>query len=241
MWTVREVEKITGVSVRALHHYDAIGLLKPRAVTDAGYRMYDEACLARLGQILLLRELEFPLRDIRQILDDPHYDRNAALSGQLEQLRLRKERLENLIAFVENIQKTGVYPMNFQVFDKKKLDDYAAEAKKRWGAGDTWREYEAKTADYSEQTRSALAQEMMLLFAGFGALRGRSAADAEVQAQVKKLQDFITEHYYTCTKPILSGLGELYRAEGELRDNIDRAGGGGTAQLAADAIAVYCR
>ena len=74
MKTVHEVSRISGVSVRTLHHYDAIGLLKPTAVTEAGYRLYDDAVLARLQNILLYRELEFPLKEIKAILDHPEFD-----------------------------------------------------------------------------------------------------------------------------------------------------------------------
>ena len=77
--TIHEVSKLAGVSVRTLHHYDAIGLLPPTALTEAGYRLYDDTALARLQFILLFRELEFPLKDIKRILDDPTFDQSAAL------------------------------------------------------------------------------------------------------------------------------------------------------------------
>ena len=97
MMTVHEVSELTGVSVRALHHYDQLGLLKPAEVTEAGYRLYDEGSLTRLQRILLFRELQFPLKDIGAILDSPTFDRNRALDQQIQLLELRKEHLENLI------------------------------------------------------------------------------------------------------------------------------------------------
>lgn len=241
MKTVHEVSKQTGVSVRTLHHYDAIGLLKPSAVTEAGYRLYDEDSLVRLGQILLFKELDFPLREIRTILERPEFDREAALQQQIGLLQLKKERLENLIAFAEKIKETGVYQMEFEVFDRQKQERYAAEAKKLWGGTDAYREYCEKTAETSEEQQSALASEMMAIFASFGAMRDRSPEDAQVQALVKGLQAFITEHYYTCTKKILAGLGQMYAAGGEMTDNIDAAGGEGTAVFASRAIEAYCR
>ena len=93
MKTVKEVSLLTGVSVRALHHYDAIGLLKPAKVTEAGYRLYDTASLERLQQILLFRELEFPLKEIKAILESPDFDRNKALEQQISLLELKKEHL----------------------------------------------------------------------------------------------------------------------------------------------------
>ena len=93
MRTVHEVSKLTGVSIRTLQYYDKIGLLSPAERTEAGYRLYDDAALERLGQILLFRELEFPLAEIRDILDAPDFDRDLALRQQIDLLTLKKERL----------------------------------------------------------------------------------------------------------------------------------------------------
>ena len=112
MLTVHEVSQKTGVSIRALHHYDAMGLLRPTQVTEAGYRLYDDTALERLQQILLFRELQFPLKEIAEIIDSPDFDRKTALDQQIRLLELRKERLENLIAFARNCRKTGVNDMS---------------------------------------------------------------------------------------------------------------------------------
>ena len=97
MMTVNEVSKLTGVSARTLHYYDTIGLLKPAQMTESGYRLYDDAALERLQSILLFRELQFPLKEIRNILDSPNFDRNKALDQQITLLRMKKEHIENLI------------------------------------------------------------------------------------------------------------------------------------------------
>ena len=97
MRTVKEVSKLSGVSVRTLHHYDAIGLLKPTAVTASGYRLYDVTALRRLQSILLFRELGFPLKEIRTILDRPGFDQRAALEQQIHLLELQQKRLGELI------------------------------------------------------------------------------------------------------------------------------------------------
>ena len=114
MKTVHEVSRISGVSVRTLHHYDAIGLLKPTAVTEAGYRLYDDAALARLQNILLYRELEFPLKEIKAILDHPEFDEKTALRQQIKLLELRQKRLERLLFLAREMMKTGVRPMNLK-------------------------------------------------------------------------------------------------------------------------------
>lgn len=106
MKTVKEVSRITGVSVRTLHHYDAIGLLKPTAVTEAGYRLYDDAALKRMQSILLFRELQFPLKDIKRILDAPDFDPMTALAQQVRLLEMQREHLEQLISHAREIQQT---------------------------------------------------------------------------------------------------------------------------------------
>ena len=120
MMTIHEVSRLAGVSVRTLHHYDAIGLLLPTALTEAGYRLYDDTALARLQSILLFRELEFPLKDIKRILDDPNFDQAAALEDQIKLLELRRKQLGKLIALARETLKTGVTPMNFDAFDKSR-------------------------------------------------------------------------------------------------------------------------
>lgn len=243
MKTVNQVCRATGVSARTLHHYDSIGLLAPTEVTEAGYRLYDEAALERLGQIMLFKELGFPLGEIREILAAPGFDRDLALEQQIGLLKLQKERLEGIISLAENIRAKGVYTMDFKAFDKEKIENYAAEAKKKWGATDAYREFSEKTAGYSDGKLALLGGEMMELFREFGALREAAAdsASPEAQAQTEKLRGFITEHYYTCTKQILAGLGQMYAAGGEMTENIDAAGGEGTAAFAAAAITEYCK
>ena len=108
MRTVKEVSKITGVSVRTLHHYDAIGLLKPTKVTEAGYRMYDDTALSRLQNILLFRELQFPLKEIKEILDSPDFDPSEAIAQQIRLLELQYKHLGELLAFAREIQSKGV-------------------------------------------------------------------------------------------------------------------------------------
>ncbi|MCQ2420375.1 MAG: MerR family transcriptional regulator [Clostridia bacterium] len=241
MMSVHEVSKLAGVSVRTLHHYDAIGLLPPAAVTDAGYRLYDEESLARLQDILLFRELEFPLKEIKSILGSPDFDRQEALTRQTALLTIRKERLEQLIAFAQALVQKGNDNLNFSAFDQTKLKQYEEQAKNTWGETDAYKEYEQKTAQTAEADRKQLARQMMQLMADFGSIKARSPADPTVQEKVQQLRDFITANYYTCTKPILSGLGQMYAVGGEMTENIDAAGGAGTGAFIAAAIREYCR
>ena len=128
--------------------------------------------------------------------------------------------------------------MDYSAFDTEKIDRYAREAKEKWGQTQAYREYEAKTAGKDmKDTGDAL----MDIFREFGEIRHLSPASSEAQVLVAKLQAFITEHYYTCTRQILFGLGQMYAAPGEMNENIDKAGGKGTGEYARDAIAIYCK
>lgn len=241
MKTVNEVSRLTGVSIRTLHYYDEIGLLHPTQVTDAGYRLYDDTALEKLQHIMLFRELEFPLKEIKEIVDNPNFDRNKALEQQIKLLTLKKEHIENLIIYARGIHLMGVKDMDFSAFDTKKMDEYAAQAKANWGDTDAYKEYEKKTEGMSKEQKNGLGIEMMEIFKEFGQLLAANPGEAPVQAQVKKLQDYITEHFYTCTYEILSGLGKMYAAGGSMTENIDKAGGKGTAEFVSKAIEIYCK
>ena len=240
MMTVNEVSKLAGVSIRTLHYYDKIGLLHPTGVTESGYRQYDDTALGRLQQILLFRELEFPLKEIKDILDSDGFDREKALEQQIELLTLKKEHLENLITFAREIKLTGVNKMDFKVFDKTKIDEYAKQAKEQWGGTEAYAEFEQKSKERGEEETKQSLVEFMQLFAEFGKLKDKKPEEEVVQMQVKKTQDYITEHFYKCTNEILQGLGKMYAADGEFKENIDHAGGEGCAQFVSEAIAVYC-
>ena len=241
MMTVNEVSRLTGVSVRTLQYYDRIGLLPPAARTEAGYRLYDEETLGILREILLYRELEFPLKDIARIMKSPSYDRSEALRQQAELLELRRQHIEDLIRMTREIQNNGGNNMDFSAFDTSKIDEYAAEAKAKWGKTDAYAEYEKKSEGRSKNEEQDLGKGLMDILAAFGTMKDKGADAPETQEQVKKLQAYITEHYYNCTKQILAGLGQMYAAGGEFTENIDAAGGKGTAEFVAKAIEGYCK
>ena len=156
--TVNEVSKLSGVSIRTLHYYDQIGLLPPTEIAENGYRLYDDTALERLQEILLFRELEFPLDDIQRILQSPDFDRNKALTQQIALLTLKKEHLENLITFASGLKLTGGKTMDFKAFDTHKLDEYAKEAKKQWGQTPAYQEFEKKSKGRSKQQEQEIAR-----------------------------------------------------------------------------------
>ena len=241
MRTVKEVSDLTGVSIRALHHYDAIDLLRPTQITESGYRLYDDRAMERLQMILLFKELKFPLKEIKEVLDSPAFDRGKALDQQIELLTLQKEHIQNLIDLARGIRMLGVKRLlDFQAFDTRKIDEYAREAKASWGKTEAYREFEEKAKLRSPGEEQRLSEEMMDIFRQFGALQGEGAQSAKVQALVKKLRDFITENFYQCTPEILRCLGKMYAGDGRFTVSIDEVGGEGTARFAEQAIEVYC-
>ncbi len=241
MRTVKEVSELAGVSIRTLHHYDAIGLLRPTRTTESGYRLYDETALERLQSILLFRELKFSLKEIKEILDSPTFDRNRALEQQIELLRLQKEHIENLIDLARGIYVMGVKSLDFSAFDTKKIDEYAAQAKATWGKTDAYREYEEKDRNRSPQQRKVVIDSLMGIFREFGTVRTLAPEAPEVQALVEKLRQFITTNFYVCTLEIFQSLGTMYGGGGSMTENIDEAGGEGTGAFVAKAISIYCQ
>ena len=241
MMTVHEVSRLTGVSIRTLQYYDRIGLLPPDGYTQAGYRLYDEQALERLQQILLFRELEFSLKEIGEILDSPCFDRDRALEQQIALLTLKKEHLENLIDLARGMKTKGESEMDFAAFDTRKIEEYAVRAKASWGSTPEFKEFEQKSEGRTAEDSLELGKKMMGLFARLGTLKAEDPASQGVQLLIGELQNFISEHFYTCSDKVLSGLGEMYAGGGEMTENIDRAGGKGTAAFVREAIRIYCR
>ena len=121
MRTVKEVSELTGISVRTLHYYDEIGLFEPTVVSEAGYRLYDDKALERLQQILFFREFDMPLKEIKNIMENPDLDKNRMLQSQKQVLVLKKERLERIIASIDDILK-GENKMDFEIFSKADIE-----------------------------------------------------------------------------------------------------------------------
>lgn len=243
---INEIAKLAGISVRTLHYYDEIDLLKPSFVDEQnGYRFYDEDSLKCLQEILFYRELDFPLKTIAEILSSPNYDRSKAFSEQLHLLTLKKQRLERMINLLENAVK-GENIMDLNIFDNSEYDNarqkYAQEAKEKWGSTDAFKESEQKTASYSDEKWNTINSEMDSIINEFSeCMKSGTDAYAETaQNLVKKWQNYITDNYYNCTKEILSGLGIMYVNDERFKNNIDKHGNG-TAQFMTDAIAAYCK
>ena len=160
---------------------------------------------------------------------------------QIHLLELKKERLDSLLDLARGIKKIGVKAMSFEAFDTKKIDEYAKQAKASWGKTDAYKEYEQRSAGRSMEEQQTINVKMMEIFAEFGKIKDQRPDGEEATGLAKKLQDFITENFYTCTNEILLGLGAMYSGGGDFTTNIDKVGGEGTAVFADKAIQAYCR
>ena len=241
MKTVKEVSRLTGVSVRALHHYDTIGLLKPAQVTESGYRLYDDAALEKLYMILVFRELGLSLKEIADILHAPDYDRNHCLEKQIKLMQERVVKLQDRIALAKGILTIGVKYMDFEGFDPKKMDEYNVQAKALYGKTDAYKEFTQKSANRTKEQEKDLGAQVMDFFARLGKMRPCEPDSQEAFAWAKELQDFFTANYYTCTPQILSSLAESYAGGGSMTENIDKVGGAGTGAFAKEVIDLYIR
>ena len=225
------------MSVRTLHYYDEIGLLKPSEVdAQNGYRFYDERSLERMQEILFYRELDFSLKTIAQILSSPDYDKQQALTRQRKLLLAKKERLERLIDALDSMEKgEGFMKPNNEYEDLK--NKYAEEVRQRWGSTDAYKESQQRNTDFSQA-----ASLLDAVFEEFAELdrSGISPDDEAAKIQVERLQQCITDNFYTCKNEILAGLGQMYAADVRFKNNIDKHGEG-TAEFVSQCIKSYCK
>ncbi|WP_305305650.1 MerR family transcriptional regulator [Romboutsia ilealis] len=241
MYKINEVSKLTGVSIRMLHHYDKIKLLEPSKRTDSNYRMYNDDDIARLYQILLFKELEFPLQEIKQILDNKDFDRAKALKLQRNLIFEKKKRLERILESIDDtIENLGGKTMsknNFKAFDyegvKKHQEKYKEETEKRYGKSDTYKESQEKTSKYSKNDWNDIIKEANLIYIEL------AKSDEKVQELIEKWRNHITTNFYNCTIEIFRGLALMYIGDERFTKNIDKYGEG-LAKFMSDGMNIYC-
>ncbi len=240
--TVNEVAKLTGVSVRTLHYYDEIGLLAPVETTEAGYRLYGDAELERLQQILFFRELDFQLKEIKAILQRSDFDKEDALQKHKELLIIKRNRLNGLIGLVDDTLR-GDKKMSFKEFDMSEIEaaqqKYQKEAQERWGDTDAYKESAQKTSHYTKADWARLTEEAGTIYSALAARLNLAPEDDEVQQLIADWQAHITKYYYNCTNEILAGLGQMYVKDERFLNSIDKYGAG-LAEFMSKAIAYYC-
>jgi DNA-binding transcriptional MerR regulator len=248
MYKVKEVAETTGVSVRTLHHYDRIGLLKPETVSSAGYRLYSDENLERLQQILVFKEMDFSLHEIKDIIDRPEFNRKENLKKHKKLLLAKKKRLEEIIRTLEMTIDSieGGYQMEnkdmFKGFDMKEIVEhqrkYSEEAKERYGK-ETVEKVEKRTAGYSSGDWAEIQNKTDEIYKRIIAGMDHGPEDPGVQQAVADWRQFITDHYYDCTQEIFRGLGDLYVDDPLFTKNIDKYQAG-LAAFFKEAIHYYC-
>ncbi len=213
-----EVARLSGVSVRTLHHYDAIGLLTPSGRSEAGYRLYSATDLARLRRILVYRELELGLEGIRQILADPDARAADHLRRQHRLLRDRRSRIDELLGAIEHEMEAHEMGIaltpeeQFEIFGTDRLEEHAAEAKEKWGDEDTWRESARRTAAYTKDDWTRIKAEADANIQGFvRAIEAGLPADGpEARALAEEHRRHLDRWFYPCTLHAHRGLAALY-------------------------------
>lgn len=225
---INQVAKLCGITVRSLHYYSEIGLLEPAEYAENGYRKYNKENLSKLQQILFFKELDIPLKHIKEILENPSYDKNTALAKHKELLILKRNRLNSLIALIdENLNENNLSLKEFDMTEiKKHTQKYAEEAKQRWGQTDAYKQSEQKTAKYTEKDWEIIKNQGADIFRDFALCMNRAADCEKADTLVEKWQDYITNTFYDCTDEILAGLAEMYTADERFRKNIDKYGVG---------------
>lgn len=238
---IKEFAELTEVSVRTLHYYDEIGLLKPDNVDkENGYRYYGEPAFEKMLEILFLRELGFSLKNIKEILSSPDYDKKEAFRKQKELLKLKKEKIEQMISVLEDAEKGELDMNKIESNYEKTRKQYEAEVKEKWGSTDAYKESQEKTSAYSENKWNDVTAGLDSVLAEFSKAKADGKTAEEAVFLAEKLQQYITDNFYTCTKEILSGLGEMYVLDERFKENIDKHGEG-TAEFVRATIRIYCK
>ncbi len=245
MYKVKDIADIVGTSVRTLHHYDYIGLLTPDSVTEKGYRLYSLENLERLQQILFFKELDFNLNEIKEILDNPNFDKKEALNNHKKLLEEKVRRLKRIINTVDNTinnMEEGI-AMNekimFDGFNSDEINKYKEEVKDKYGKTDAYREYKNKTFNYKKGDWNNLNKEMLDIFKRISDKMDLDPGSNEVQELVEEWRNYISKNLYNCSKQIFKSLGEMYVCDERFKNNIDKIKYG-LAQFLSDAIKIYC-
>jgi DNA-binding transcriptional MerR regulator len=241
--TVSQVARLAGVSVRTLHHYDELGLLRPSGRSEAGYRLYEQADLQRLQQVLFFKELGFPLEEILRLVSDRAFDLRAALRMQRQLLTERATRVQALIqavdAALESLERGTVMTKEemFEVFGDFDPTKYEAEAKERWGQTEAYRESARRTARYAKKDWEKIKAEGDQIQRELAAQleAGGAPTDLEAMALAEQHRSYIERWFYPCSPEMHRGLGELYVSDSRFTENIDRVSPG-LAQFMRDAF-----
>lgn len=243
-YTINQLAKLAGVSVRALHHYDAVGLLQPGRVRKNGYREYGEKELLLLQQILFFRELDFPLSEIKKIILSPGFDLSQALNDQKRLIEIKKKRLSALAKTIEETIKKLLKENNmndqelYASFSKEEGDKYAAEARERWGNTEAYKQSQERAKRMSKEDWARIAKEGDDLMKEFAASMGDGAGSDKVQGLVQRHYDAL-RNFYEPNLEMYRGLGEMYVADSRFSAYYEKYAPG-LAVFMQEAISKFC-
>ncbi len=244
VYTVKQLAKLTGVTVRTLHYYDEIGVLKPSFIKENGYRYYKEKELAKLQQILFLRELEFPLESIIQMFDTPEYSTLEALADQKTLLEMKKARLDRLLETIEKTMKKlkegGTMSTNelFDAFADAQIEQYKEEVKERWGTTTAYKQSVELTRQWTKKEFKQVQEEGQDITLVLSHLMEQAVGSTAVQAQIERHFQHINR-FYDCSYEMYRNLGKMYSEDQRFAKNYD-AVTPHLAEFVRDAIAYYC-
>jgi DNA-binding transcriptional MerR regulator len=231
---VGQVAELAGITVRTLHHYDRIGLLAPSGRTAGGYRDYAPADLDRLHQVLVYRELGFPLEEVATLLDDPDADPAAHLRRQHRLLRDRLERTQAMVAAVEKEMEARQMGISltpeerFELFGDGFSDEYQTEAEERWGDTEAWAQSQRRTAAYTKEDWVRIKDEADGLQRRFAeVMASGAAADSEAAMDVaEEHRQHISRNFYDCPPAMHAGLGRMYVEDERFAANYEKVAPG---------------
>jgi MerR family transcriptional regulator, thiopeptide resistance regulator len=243
-YTVGDVARIAHISIRALHHYDRLGLLRPSRCSDAGYRQYVSADLERLQEVLFYKELGLGLSEIRELMDGRIDDRGAVLREQRGQLAARALRLEAMLALIDRTLASleGRTEMNdeelFEVFGDFDPSKHEDEARERWGATDAYRESARRTRGYTKDDWRRYKSESDAIVEDLAALMDEDVPpeDARAMDAAERHRLQIDRWFYPCSREMHVELGRMYVDDPRFAANYDKVRTG-LAQYLCDAIA----
>lgn len=235
--TVHEVAQLAGISVRTLHYYDEIGLLKPKHKTSSNYRLYNDDDLEKLWQILFFKELEFPLSKIKEIIGNPKFDKEQALKSHKKLLLEKRKRLDGIITSIDDTIRKGFEINMINTFNNENYEKYKEEAIEKYG--DMARTSYDKVSQYSKVQWKTIQAEAAKIYAELAENMDKGPKDEKVQDLIAQWRKHITQYYYDCTIEIFKGLGQLYVTDQRFTKNIDKTKEG-LAAFMKDAMDYYC-
>ncbi len=219
MYSVSELARISGLTVRTLHHYDEIGLLTAAERSPSGYRRYGADELERLQQILFFRERDFGLGEIHRLLDDPQIDRRRMLEMQRELLVARMVRIERIVAAIDATMKGEGPTMTpddmREVFGDFDPAIYEEEVEQRWGGTDAYAESKRRTSSYRKEDWQRIMAEGNEISRTLGALcaAGADPGGDEARDAAERHRRHISDNFYECSPNMHAALGEMYEAD----------------------------